>query len=253
MSYILDALKRAETERERGTVPGLHASPATVSAHDGTGRRAVRLWLVAAAFSLTLTGIGAGLWIGRTPEPASPVAVVAAPQNPTPTATLGSLEATAPHNFGASAVGATPAVSVTTPATEITPRAAVSTAAPNAQATGPAKQTAPKPRPTATPVAKVPAPTPTAKASAASAAASTETDSASLPWLNDLPAGVRSQLPALTVNGAVYSENPAQRLLLVNNQVVKQGGLVAPDLALEEIRTSSSVLSFRGTRFRLAH
>ena len=27
MSYILDALQRADAERERGTVPGLHAQP----------------------------------------------------------------------------------------------------------------------------------------------------------------------------------------------------------------------------------
>ena len=27
MSYILDALRRADAERERGNVPGLHAQP----------------------------------------------------------------------------------------------------------------------------------------------------------------------------------------------------------------------------------
>jgi len=51
----------------------------------------------------------------------------------------------------------------------------------------------------------------------------------------------------------VYSDNPAKRLLLVNNQVLGQGSQAAPGLRLEEIQPKSSVFSYRGTRFRLAH
>ncbi len=57
----------------------------------------------------------------------------------------------------------------------------------------------------------------------------------------------------MAISGAVYSDNPAQRLLLVNGQVLNQGSQVAPDLTVVEIRSNISEFSFRGTRFRLAH
>ena len=74
-----------------------------------------------------------------------------------------------------------------------------------------------------------------------------------VPLLSELPEALRSQIPALTVTGTVYSDNPALRLLLVNNQVLPQGSTVAAGVTLEEIRPRSSTFSFRGTRFRIAH
>ena len=71
--------------------------------------------------------------------------------------------------------------------------------------------------------------------------------------LAELPEATRRQIPALAISGAVYSENPAQRLLLVNGQVLNQGSEVAPDLKVLEIRSNSSEFVFRGTRFKLAH
>jgi len=73
------------------------------------------------------------------------------------------------------------------------------------------------------------------------------------PLLSELPVDIRGQIPALAVNGSVYSDNPSQRLLLINGQVLPQGSQVAPDVTLVEIRHGSSEFSFRGTRFRLAH
>lgn len=73
------------------------------------------------------------------------------------------------------------------------------------------------------------------------------------PLLSELPEDIRRQIPPLGISGAVYSDNPAQRLLLVNGQVLGQGSLAAPEVTLVEIRASSSEFSFRGTHFRLAH
>lgn len=71
--------------------------------------------------------------------------------------------------------------------------------------------------------------------------------------LSELSDALRSQLPKLAITGTVYAEDPKQRLLLVNNQVLPQGSVLAPDLTLEEIRPRHSVFNFRGTRFRVAH
>jgi general secretion pathway protein B len=90
--------------------------------------------------------------------------------------------------------------------------------------------------------------TPAAKpASAAPAAA------AIAPALSELPEEIRRLIPALTITGAVYSENPAQRLLLVNGQVLPQGASAASEVSIEEIRPRSATFSFRGTRFRVTY
>jgi general secretion pathway protein B len=85
------------------------------------------------------------------------------------------------------------------------------------------------------------------KASASRAA------SADAPLLSELPEDIRRQISPMTINVAVYSDNPGQRVLLVNQQVLTQGSQAVPEVSLEEIRARSSVFSFRGTRFRLAH
>jgi general secretion pathway protein B len=108
------------------------------------------------------------------------------------------------------------------------------------QALTTAEQSAPVPEKAAS-AAPVGSPTPAQRASAP------------LPWLAELPEETRRQVATLTITGAVYSENPSQRLLLVNGQVLPQGSLVVPEVTLEEIRERHSVFNFRGTRFRLTH
>lgn len=259
MSYILDALKRADAERERGAVPGLHARQVTTPASQAAHNARNRVWLAVAA-ALALGGIATGLWLWQTPasavrlaavEPAvarPPVPAPLAQPLPTPTPIPASASALQP------AVPAPRAVASSPPA--VTPRAPkpVSKPAPPAPAVG----TQPPPKPKLDPVVAkaaepgaaapaTPLPLPVAKASATQAAP------AAVPLLSDLSEDIRREIPPLAITGAVYSENPGQRLLLVNGQVLTQGGLAAPDVNLEEIRARSSVFSFRGTRFRVAH
>lgn len=73
------------------------------------------------------------------------------------------------------------------------------------------------------------------------------------PLLSGLPEDLRRQIPALVITGVVHADNPAQRLLVVNNQVLTQDGQLGPDLVLETIGSRHSVFRFRGTRFRVAN
>jgi uncharacterized protein (DUF2164 family) len=57
--------------------------------------------------------------------------------------------------------------------------------------------------------------------------------------LAEVPESARRGLPTLNVTGAVYSENPAQRLLLVNGLVLPQGATAAPEVVIEEIRPAA--------------
>ena len=70
MSYILDALRRADAERQQGGVPGLH----TLTSPQPAAPTAPKLWLLWAAAALLLLGLGAVL-AGWWTRPA-PVAVV---------------------------------------------------------------------------------------------------------------------------------------------------------------------------------
>ncbi len=225
MSYILDALKRADAERERGAVPGLYARQLTNATAATGGNAQARLWLAGAAV-VALGVAAAGLWLWRTPAVTVRQAhVEPAVMEPKPPAPLTQAAAAPP-----------PAEAASAPPPVVPVQVSVASAVPAVAPIAP-------PKPTALPT---PSPPPVAKASAAPTAAA-------VALLGELPEELRRQIPPLAITGAVYSESPGQRLLLVNNQVLAQGSLAAPEVTVEEIGTRSSVFSFRGTRFRLAH
>lgn len=242
MSYILDALKRADAERERGTVPGLRAQPVTGVTPESHGTRAgLRAWpaiVIGTALAVAVIAAGAWVWRSLAGSERAPVVVAAAPVVP--------------------AVPAAPALP-----TQPEPVAAPAPAAPNvvSQAapvapTLPAAAPAVKPRPRPEPL---PSTTPGSASLAVApvkpspAASATSPALPVAPLLSELPEEIRRQIPTLTITGAVASENPAQRLLLVNGQVLPQGAAAAPEVLIEEIRARSSTFKFRGSRFRVTY
>lgn len=56
-------------------------------------------------------------------------------------------------------------------------------------------------------------------------------------------------MPKLVIAGSVYSVNRAQRMLIVNGQVFREGEEPAPGWVLEEIRDASAVFNFHGRRY----
>jgi general secretion pathway protein B len=236
LSYILDALKKADAERERSAVPGLHAHPQDESA--GRDRREGGLpWpaLAIAAIVLLAAALLWTLWSDRgvrTPPlmaeapPLPPAAAAPAPEAvPAPPAAPG--PAPAPPAQTAPAPTPTPAP---------IPAAAVTAAAPTAPP-------APAPAPAPVPVARatLPAPKPATPAEPR------------VPSLNELPADVRASLPALAISAAVFSPTPSARMLFINGQVLREGQAVADGVVIERIGASASVLSVRGQRFEVKH
>ena len=65
MSYILDALKRADAERERGHVPGLHSQGTPAPAAGATRPRRPGVPLMVGTIAL-LVAAAAALWWWRT-------------------------------------------------------------------------------------------------------------------------------------------------------------------------------------------
>jgi len=236
MSYILDALKRADAERARGAVPGLHAQQWPNTNAAAPVATSNRLWMLTAA-AVALLAVALGLWwLSRTPAPAPLVTPAAAPLAAAPTA----LPDPAPVPVPVPAQ--VPAAAAPTAPAKPAPVTTVAKALPAAPPTPPASK-----------AMAVAQPDTVAPAADKTSAPPTATATVPVPLLSELPEAMRSQIPALTITGTVYSDNPALRLLLVNNQVLPQGSTVAAGVTLEEIRPRSSTFNFRGTRFRLTH
>jgi general secretion pathway protein B len=218
MSYILDALKRADAERERGVVPGLYARQlAGAGANTSSpGRKQI---FIASGTVLLFGALALALWFFRAPPDSTPRVI-------------------------ADQTAAKPA-----PAPVVRPPEVIATVQAPVQQPAPTLTVAPPPAPA---VAAKPATTASAPPTP-KAIASAPPLPAAAPLLAELSEDIRRHIPALTITGAVYSDNPGQRLLLVNNQVLPQGSLAAPEVTLEEIGAKSSTFSFRGNRFRLQH
>ncbi|QIM51895.1 general secretion pathway protein GspB [Hydrogenophaga crocea] len=244
MSYILDALRRADAERERGRVPGLHTQvPPTRTgdaARSGAGRGARRPWrlalLLIALFALL--AVAAGWWFGRGSAPVTAQAPAPAPA-PAPAV------ATAPPPPAPPVSPAPPALPA--PVQPVQPILAPPPPPPPSPPP-PARAAAPAPAPSSA-VASTPAPAPAAKPAAAGPAPADE----ALPRVADLPEPARAGLPALKVSGATYASNPALRMLIVDGKVLQEGQDIAPGLKLETIGPRAAVINHQGQRLRLTY
>ncbi|WP_439113416.1 general secretion pathway protein GspB [Hydrogenophaga sp.] len=245
MSYILDALKRADAERERGHVPGLHThnAPPSAATQARINRPAMARVLAAVASAVA---VGLAVWWWHTAPEASPAqqqatgtvasADGAAPMQAPPTADV------APANDLVSAAPGVP-----TPASKAPPAAVLPLLAPPPPAPIAAPPRAEPPRTDAS--AQQPTP-PQAVASNTPAAAPAP---AAVRSFAELPAEARAQLPAVNVSGSTYSQNPAHRMLIANGKVVQEGQEIAPGLVLETIGPRSAVLNHRGMRYSIGY
>ncbi|CAN5771526.1 hypothetical protein BH11PSE8_BH11PSE8_44340 [soil metagenome] len=282
MSYILDALRKAESERERGTVPGIHAQPVRQASVEATPRTGLPAWVWAVVgLCVLLAGVLVWQMTGGRSDAAAPAGYAATP----------SVVATAPKSAAVpvpateknSAAEVSPPASGSTTATTSAP--ASSTAATSKGPSVPAiaavlKEAAPAVRKPAL-VASAAGTLPTAPAATAVALATTPgtaTPQAAPPVtaqklpmpiaptapgaqpieprvyaLNELPDDIRRQLPALSVSGSMYSAVPANRLVIFNGQVFHEGDKVTTDLVLEQIKPKAAVLRYKTYRYSLSY
>lgn len=237
MSYILDALRRADSERARGTVPGIHTQPYRPDAADAPrpARGKPWMWTLAGFVAALLLGIAAWRMFG--PEAPREVAAAAPAAPPPPIA------------------GPAPAPTVVAPPVALAPAAPRVASAPLVAAA--ATETTPKAR---RPVAK-------AASAAASGAAAAAAKSPAKPdkaasasaaesrtyAQSELPDDIRRQLPTLTIGGSMYSNDPANRILIINGQVFHEGDKLGPELLLEQIKLKAAVLVFKGYRYGITY
>lgn len=220
MSFILDALKKSESERQRQAGPGL------MEVRLAQPRTRLPLWaLLLGGLLLANTLIlGAVLLLRDRGTPVAPAA---------PAATA-AVDGTAPD--------ATPPAA---PAHETAPP-------PQVPLAGPA--TVPQPAPvqpdslaSRNPADYAPALPAGSLAGPATAALGEEND---LPTRDDLVAA-RQPVPEIRLSLHVYDPTPANRYVLLNSTRLREGESMGNGLRLERITEGGVVLSWQGNRFRL--
>lgn len=223
MSYILDALQRADAERERGHVPGLNSQRVPPASRKPVQVRRWHPWHVALAVASGLCVILALWWW----QPSSTEPTPSLPVQPTAPAVS---EAPAP-------------VQAVAPPEPVLPILAPPPPEPTASA-----RTAPS-------VSKARAPTASATAAdaAATPAPAEAAPTAPVRSFAELSPEARAQLPAVNVSGATYSKDAAVRMLIVNGKVVQEGQEIAPGLKLETIGQRSAVLNHQGLRYSIGY
>ena len=271
MSYILDALRRAEAERQRGTVPGLHAQPATGTLPAGPDGpdTAQRRWRVGtrALAGLLLAGLlAAAAGLGWLLKPA-PAAIAVGQPSALPPAVVGGAVPAAPAGLrlaaapaGGGAPAQLPAPAAVAPVVPLVSPLARSATEPAAAPTRQLATAAPDvalatPAPAAVLVAPAPAAASAAPATAPAApvpaVAGPGTAPVRLPTLAELPEALRREVQPLTLGGSVYAEQPPLRIVIINGQVFHEGDKPLPALQVLQIRLKSVVFSVRGQRFEV--
>lgn len=234
MSYILDALKKAQAERELGRLPALEtlaaapagAAPGERAAGPAGALRALP-WLVAV---LALLLAAAAWWwsrgSGAQPAAQGPAAHGPAAQGP---AVAGAAGASARPATPAPVAHAAPPAPVLPPVLPAPPPAVVAATPPPVPAAA-ASATPASPRPTPTPVAATP-----------STPAATEPAAAIIP-LESLDAPTRARLPPLVNGGAIHSAARDQRMVILDGQVLREGEALSPEVIVQRIEPQGVVL-----------
>jgi general secretion pathway protein B len=233
MSYILDALRKADAERDHGSMPDIYSQSTFYVEPDRGGAQAAghtKWWAGVVLGIATLTGL-AFWWVMRSGDavlqniPNTASVVVNAQSTNTQTT-----EQTPPSKFVAPAP-----VVVSSASIDMTPE-------PSA-VTRPAVTVPRTPKPVAVP--RTP-PVTTAAVGSKKPAQTVLTPS-------ELPEDIRRELPAIQVGGSMYSDIAANRVLIINGQALREGQELAPGLVLEQIKLKAAVLSYKGYRYSLSY
>jgi general secretion pathway protein B len=237
MSYILDALKKADQERSAGNVPDLE----TVHRHEPMARKHYRwLWMLAALF--IFNGVLVGLLAtrhddgvsgdvpGRRAAPDDRISAMPGTARSSPPAVIAPQVRKAPSRVVRTApqVQERPQDAVTRP---VSPR--VSPVTVQDQSVAPPVAVVPP-----TPVTALPSPSTPSTASAGK-----------LPEWDELSLEFRSGFSMPHMDVHVYDTDPQRRFILVNLQKFREGDRLPNGAVIEKILPDGIQLSYQGTRF----
>jgi general secretion pathway protein B len=224
MSFILDALKKSELERQRQNVPGL------MDTRMEAARSRLPVWAVALAVLFGINLIVLTVVLTRGGKPATPAvppaAVTAAPAAPDHFSPLDNTQ---------------PVFAPEIPVTADNP--------PPAPAS-PSRIAPPGVAGTAGTVHGFRRPDPILTEEAARADAREENQEV-LPSISEINLSGAQTLPELHLDVHVYATKPAERFVYINMRKYREGAVLQEGPTLERIRRDGVVLDFQGLRFVL--
>ncbi len=237
MSFILDALKKSESDRQR------QSGPALFEVKVAPPRSRLPLWAVAIGLLLAVNLVIVAWMVLRRPAhaeaalsaagPAPAVAVLAPPvAAPAPVAQAASPAATA-------AAVVPPVNTAPAPAAATTP-AVTPAAVPAAGAEGESAEDL-------APAADAPPP----QAPAALSTHVRRGTADGVPLYQDWAATPGTHVPQLRLDLHVYAARPEERFAMINMKKVHEGDLLPEGVRVESITPEGAVLSYNGSRFLL--
>lgn len=254
MSYLLDALRKADQERQLGTVPDL----TTVTDTNGAPRPGAPIWLaclIVAVITLNVAVLGAVLWpwagslepTGALPAISQhgPTSQQRSPGSRLPAGDVG----VAPISDGTQLVGR--------PSAGQSTQGVSSPSGVDGRFTAVDGASGEQPSPAADSREPVLAAEPErldqteSGANVTPASASLIESFDAVPLLRSLPTSVRHDLPDYTINGLLYSRQPALSFVLINSGRYHEGERIPGAGAVVTITADSVVINYQGLRFRL--
>jgi len=232
VSFILDALRKSEHERQRSAAPGLSHVPLA------TPRRELPRWalLVIGVLAAAVLVLGGAWWQSQrsltATAPSSPTAVTAPVASTPPTAA-------APAPVAAPTIATPPAAAapttvITAPPVQQPAVVVASASSPQDSESAAALDERTQSLASAAVVAKRPAPTGPTLPSAAALQAQ----------------GIN--VPPLKLELHAYSDKPAERFVFINGRKYKEGERLSEGPEVVKIEPNGVVLSEQGQRFQLA-
>ena len=275
MSFILDALKKSETDRQRQN------GPALFEVKVAPPRNGLPLWAVGLAVLLAVNLVIVA-WVLLRRPPAAELAVAAPPQTANPaqyypgtgqasTATPpGGLPGTQPGQVNAPGVGAVP-VAGTAPTTPLAQTAGMTQPTPVYPGTAPASGG----NPSTAPGSQLPAGENDISAAQADAAGGqanpddyapaadppppssfgnhvTRGTSSGVPLYQDAALAAGNHVPQLRLDLHVFAAKPQDRFVMINMHKLHEGDTLPEGVRVESITPEGAVMSSKdGTRFLL--
>lgn len=258
MSYILDALKKSERERQRGALPDMLTVQDIVA--EKPAKRLTWVYLLAAVL---LLNAGALIWwLGFSHTNNTNVVHTSKTDNISPLSVKESAQAVPgrvkPSQDHTQAIGLDlrPADRNTAPVIEISetinyvrnqdPPKGIQDVTPTVSvnnATKPSEPASAKSEQSAG-TGQIP--------SNPSSGLSEISDGNKLYKLQELPSAIRKDLPAFSVSALLYSTNPDSRMVRINEQMMHEGQDLTAGVKLEEIARDGIILSYQKYRFYVA-
>lgn len=218
MSYILDALKKSDQERQQGNLPNLHSAHGPLLQTRGSlsiMKQQYILWLVLGGVFLLIISLAILLFQYRQ--------VVAEKESAAVTETAAAI---AEPQVALTSDTAQPSTPVVTNTESSSPQVIIQD-----QNEVPVSVTVQAPAEPSTGI--------------------DTTAQTGLPLLKDLPASVQAEIPNLEYAGHTYSQNPSHRMIIINGKILREGSLIAPNIYLREITWEGLIIDSNGTRFRV--